>query len=109
MLGAEGVALVGDLQLAPLTAISGAATYPEDIDERLTARAGRCHILDIFLTAHALGNLRTANVVMLGAFAHAAGLAVEPFQQAVRTRVKPKYRELNIKALDAGWRLTRDL
>ena len=108
LLAPDGVALVGDVQLVPLTAISGGATYPPDIDERLAARATRCYILDISQTAHALGNPRTANVVMLGAFAYTAGLQIESFQEAVKTRVKPKYRELNIKALNAGWRLADD-
>ncbi len=109
LLAPDGVALVGDVQLVPLTAISGGATYPLDIDERLAAGATRCHVLDISQTAHAMGNPRTANVVLLGAFANVAGLPIEPFQEAVKTRVKPKYRELNIKALDAGWRLADDL
>jgi indolepyruvate ferredoxin oxidoreductase beta subunit len=109
LLAADGVALVADLQLVPLTAISGGASYPEDIDSRLAARVGRLHVLDIFLTAHALGNLRTANVVMLGAFASLAGLERAPFAEAIARRVKPRYQALNQKALEAGWRLTRDL
>jgi indolepyruvate ferredoxin oxidoreductase beta subunit len=109
LLAAGGVAMVSDLQLAPLTAISGGARYPADIDQRLAAAAGRVHVLAIFEAAANLGNLQTANVVMLGAFARVAGLPMAAFQKAVELRVKPKYRELNRKALAAGWSLAEGL
>lgn len=109
LLAADGVALVSDLQLAPLTAISGGVCYPADIDDRLAAAAGRVHGLAVFAAAAELGNLRAANVILLGAFARVAGHPMAPFIEAVDLRVKPKYRELNHQALDRGWRLADDL
>ncbi len=51
-----------------------------------------------------MGEGRTANVVMVGALS--AFLPVDPqvFEEIIRTRVPERFREVNLKAFEAGRR-----
>jgi len=52
-----------------------------------------------------LGNRMAANIVMLGFFAGATGVVPrEALEESVRATVRPRHLELNMRALDAGFR-----
>ncbi|WP_457573358.1 indolepyruvate oxidoreductase subunit beta [Desulfolithobacter sp.] len=99
----RGSAVVVNTQkiLPPAVAI-GKASYPENILDELTSRSINVVPVDAFEVARDIGELRTANVVMVGAMSHF--LPVEPrvFLEVIDTKVKEPFREVNKKAFMAG-------
>ena len=53
-------------------------------------------------TAKDLGNQALAGVVLLGAFSRCLDEPVETWQAVVEELVPPKFRELNVRAFQAG-------
>lgn len=80
------------------------------VDERLVPRppvgGWECRSLPIEGTARSVGGAVAANLVALGALLEVTGvLEPEALEQAIRARVSPRHRELNVRALAAGRRL----
>lgn len=110
-----GVALINNQAIVPLTVTSGGQTYPADDEIRaaFAALTPRLHFVDGERIAEELGNLRVANVVLLGALSAllerdpnlaGAALTLETWMQVIEARVPPKYLELNRRAFEAGRR-----
>lgn len=97
-----GLAVVSAQSIIPVTVSSGAATYPTDVRERLQAVFPRLAYLEAEKIAVGLGNIRTANVVLLGALAHGLDLPATAWQAAVARSVPEKHRALNLAAFAAG-------
>jgi indolepyruvate ferredoxin oxidoreductase beta subunit len=104
--------LVNTQVIEPLTAISGGQAYPDHESVRLAfARlTPDLEFINGEEIAGALGNLKAANVVLLGALSAllerggqaGAGLTPEVWLKVITERVPPKYVELNRKAFLAG-------
>jgi 2-oxoglutarate ferredoxin oxidoreductase subunit gamma len=57
-----------------------------------------------------IGNVVTANVVALGALIELTGIvSKKAIEEAVSARVPKKYKDLNLKALDAGFNAGKDV
>ncbi len=106
------VALINNQAIEPLTVISGDAAYPSDeqIKSAFAAVTPRTEFVDGEAIARSLGNLRVANVVLLGALSallerdQVAGpeLAAEVWLKVITERVPAKHVELNRQAFQAG-------
>ena len=83
--------------------ILGARKYPEDILDELNARAGKVVAVDALAVAEELGELRSVNVVMLGALAAHLGVPFKSMDAALKAAVKPKLYEINRRALERGY------
>ena len=106
------LALVNMQAIEPVTVTSGGQSYPDD--DRLRATVAqvteRVTYLEGESIAEAIGNIRAANVVLLGALSalmERAGLAgpelpAEKWLEVIALRVPPKYVELNRRAFQAG-------
>lgn len=108
-----GVAVINTQIIEPLTVISGDQKYPEDEVVRKAFASLTPHVKYVNgeQVAESLGNLRVANVVLLGALSALleagetlAGLDVnaETWLKVITERVPPKHVELNRKAFQAG-------
>jgi indolepyruvate ferredoxin oxidoreductase beta subunit len=109
----RGALAVVNLQaIEPLTAISGDQTYPSDdvlhkVFAQITSQVEYVNGEEI---AGSLGNLKVANVVLLGALSAllehggqaGAGLTPELWLNVITGRVPAKHVELNRKAFQAG-------
>jgi indolepyruvate ferredoxin oxidoreductase beta subunit len=106
------LALINMQAIEPVTVTSGGQSYPDDAHLRaafaqLTDRAA---YVDGAAIAESLGNVRAANVVLLGALAAlmaraglgGAALTAEMWQAEIDARVPAKYVELNRRAFQAG-------
>ncbi len=101
-LSPDGIAMVNDQEIRPVTVSSGQAEWPCDIDSRLKARFNKLELIPALKIAQSLGNVRVVNVVMIGALANHTEISDEVWREAIRSLVKPKFLELNLKAYDAG-------
>jgi indolepyruvate ferredoxin oxidoreductase, beta subunit len=97
-----GFGVVSAQQIIPVTVSSGGAVYPADADARLRQVFARLVLLDAVQIAQAIGEPRAANIVLVGALSAHLTLPAEVWPQAVGQSVKPKYRDINLRALDAG-------
>jgi indolepyruvate ferredoxin oxidoreductase beta subunit len=104
--------LVNTQVIKPLTAITGDKVYPDDESVR-TAFARLTSNLEFINgeeIAGSLGNIKAANVVLLGALSAlmersgqvSAGLTSEVWLKVITERVPPKHVKLNRKAFQAG-------
>jgi len=104
--------LINTQVIEPLTAISGEQTYPDDdtLHNIFAALTSNVAYIDGEEIAGSLGNIKAANVVLLGALSalleHSGkgGLIISPelWLKIITDRVPPKHVELNRKAFQAG-------
>jgi len=97
-----GLAVVNSLVITPVTVSMGAATYPKDVRSRLDQVFSRVVYADAGQIAKELGDIRAANVVLLGAASQVLDLSEDHWHQAIRLCVKTKTLDLNLKAFEAG-------
>jgi indolepyruvate ferredoxin oxidoreductase, beta subunit len=101
-LAPEGLAVVSDQMVVPITVSSGKAVYPEDAEARIRAAFPRLIYFDAVAKATELGNIRCSNLVILGALSTGLDLPASAWEQGIRQAVKPRFVELNLKAFHAG-------
>lgn len=97
-----GLAVVSTQAIVPVTVSSGQAKYPADSDERLSAAFPRLVALDAAEVATTLGDIRAANMVLLGALSAGLELDEALWRQAIEKSVAPRTVALNVKAFEAG-------
>ncbi|HML74884.1 MAG TPA: indolepyruvate oxidoreductase subunit beta [Anaerohalosphaeraceae bacterium] len=101
-LAAGALAVVNAQQIIPVTVSMGAAKYPDNVEQKLRDQYGRLIYFDASKKAVELGNIRTANVVLLGALSTGLDLPLEAWHKAIASCVKSQYVELNLKAFEEG-------
>lgn len=100
----KGVAVVNQQAIPTLALAATTAPYPSDdqVLALLNARAAQVSMISSGEMASALGNLRVANVILLGALSRYMEIPVQTWRDAIAERVPPKVRELNLRAYEAG-------
>ncbi len=97
----KGRVIVNDLELPPMSVLAGEKTYPMDVIDTLKKIAS-VDIIPAQEIALNLGNVRVANVVLLGSLARYLQLPKEVWIEAIKENVKPQYHNLNITAFERG-------
>jgi indolepyruvate ferredoxin oxidoreductase beta subunit len=100
----DGVMVVNDHAIPSMTVLTGAEEYPEGIIDELKSKA-KTIAFKAAEVARELGNPRTQNIVLLGALIKAIGLENLDWDAAIEAEVKPKFVEVNKKALNKGMEL----
>ncbi len=101
--------LLEERRILPVTVNLPGFAYPDDVLERVRASGRRITIVPAFAIAQRLGELRAANMVMLGALSTLLELPEQAWQEALRAALKPRTLELNMRAFEEGRTLmTRD-
>ena len=98
----EGAILVNNQRINPSTVISGAATYPENIEEILSTNFKSVTFIDALKIAQEAGNTRTANIVLLGAASRLLNIPVDMWESAITRRIPDRFVEVNLKAFHMG-------
>ena len=98
----DGMAIISDQMIVPVTASTGKTPYP-DVDEKLLAKVfpKLVYIQAVDLAAE-LGNAKTANTILLGTLSKYLDLPAESWEQAIRKSVKPELAEINLEAFRRG-------
>ena len=99
-----GKLIVNDQRIDPMPVITGAASYPENIVEKLSVVAD-VTALDALSLAKEAGNAKAVNVVLIGVMAKASEIAYEKWVETIRSTVPAKFLEVNLKAFDLGYNL----
>lgn len=99
-----GVAVVNQHTIRPITVTSGGAHYPDEDELRGVYRGltDRLTLVPGTTLARELGNLRVANVILIGALSTFLDVPAETWLEVIESRVPPKYVELNRRAFLRG-------
>ena len=98
-----GKVVVNDYQMPSLPILSGEREYPDNILEELRDKADTL-VLDAAAIARDNDNPKGMNVVLLGALIEALGLQDIDWATALRSCVKSRLVDVNLRCLDAGMR-----
>jgi indolepyruvate ferredoxin oxidoreductase beta subunit len=97
-----GLLVYNAVRVTPSTVATGAAEYPDDIDERIASACPSARAVDANGLAAQAGTAKAANVVMLGAMASALPFAAETLEGIIRRSVPPKTIDVNLEAFRLG-------
>ena len=98
----DGVIVVNEQRIDPITVVTGAASYPENIIENLE-KDYKLYKVDAMAEALKLGNSRVFNLIVLGVAAKHMDFSVETWLQVIEKTVPPKTVEMNKKAFMLGY------
>lgn len=98
----DSAVVVNTQRILPPAVASGKASYPDNILDELRNRGIRVIAVDAFSVARDIGELKTANVVMVGAMSNFLSVSPQIFLDVIDTKVKERFREVNKKAFAAG-------
>lgn len=102
MLGPHSTVVLNRQRLLPPAVALGQTAYPEDLEEMLRQRGLRVVGLDALEIAREAGELRTVNLVMVGAVSVFLPLEAAIFEQVIEERVPQRFREVNRRAFALG-------
>ena len=94
--------VVNTQKILPPAVATGQTSYPKDILAELISRDIEVVEVDAFDIAKRVGEVRTANVVMVGAMSAFLPIDAEAFEDVIHARVPEKFREVNVEAYKAG-------
>jgi len=97
-----GKLVVNDYEIHPLSVLTGAAAYPEDIIGQLEKEVPNLLVVDAARIASELGNVKAQNIVLLGALVKGMGLDDIDWTSVLKELIPPRLFELNVKAFAAG-------
>lgn len=98
----DGVIIVNDWRIDPITVVTGVAKYPDHIIEDLEKNYKVLKI-NAMEEAKKLGNVKTFNVIVLGMAARHMDFDKETWLEVIEKTVPPKTVEINKKAFLAGY------
>lgn len=100
----DGALVVNDTKIEPITVVTGAAVYPDNIIEDLSKKY-KVYTVDAMDEAIKLGNSKTFNVIVLGIAAQHMDFSEEAWLRVIEKTVPPKTVELNKKAFLKGYHM----
>ena len=98
----DGILIVNDCRIDPMTVVIGAKAYPEGIIEKLSAEH-KLFSIDGGKVARELGNSKVLNSAVLGLAAKHIGFTEEEWLQVLRATVPPKTVDINVAAFRRGY------
>ena len=82
--------------------ITGAAAYPERIEEKIAALGVDADIFDALAIAEEAGSAKAVNIALLGRFSKYFDLKEDAWESALAAVIPGKFIELNKKAFNLG-------
>ncbi len=101
-LKSDGMIIVNREKIDPAPVAAGLEKYPSDIEDWLKANVKKHLVLDTKAALKEAGSSRALNIVMLGALSNYLEFTEEQWAAAIRTLVKEKFVEMNLKAFALG-------
>ena len=98
----DGILIVNDCRIDPMTVVIGAKAYPEGIIEKLSTEH-KLFSIDGGKVARELGNSKVLNSAVLGLAAKHIGFTEEEWLQVLRATVPPKTVDINVAAFRRGY------
>lgn len=97
----QGKMVVNDYAIPSAPVLSGKVEYPKGIVDELKEKVNTVAI-DAAEEARQLGNIKTQNIIMLGALIKAMGIDEVDWESVIKEEVKEKFVDINLKAFNIG-------
>lgn len=98
----DGVIILNDQRIDPITVLIGAQEYPQDIVETLR-KDYKVLTADALEEAKKIGNTKVFNIIILGLAARYMDFQKEDWLKTIEELVPPKTVEINKKAFEVGY------
>ena len=100
--------IVNTQRIMPPAVATGKTTYPENVLEELTGRGLTVLPVDGFEIARAAGNVKAANVALVGALSTLLPIPEKVFLAAIEKLVPERFLEVNLRVFKAGRKAGKD-
>jgi indolepyruvate ferredoxin oxidoreductase beta subunit len=100
--------IVNTQRIMPPAVATGKTVYPENVLEELTSRGLTVIPVDGFEIARTAGNVKAANVALVGALSKLLPIPEAAFIAAIEKRVPGRFLEVNLKVFRAGRKACKD-
>ena len=97
-----GKIIVNTQQINPMPVIIGAAEYPENLVEKMSAAGLDVDAMDALALAEEAGTSKAVNLVLMGRLSRYFDIPQEEWMAAIEASVPPKFLELNKTAFNLG-------
>lgn len=105
----KGMMIINSQQIFPMPVITGVASYPQGILQKIIGEGIKVESLDALEIASECGNIKAANTVMLGRMVKIMGIPLEELQGVLRRVIPERFIDVNIKAAQAGHEVSNDI
>jgi len=89
-------------QIDPMPVITGAASYPTELAEKIRSSGANIDAFDALSLATEAGSSKAVNIVLMGKLSRYFDISEAAWQKALEETVPPKFLELNKKAFELG-------
>ncbi len=97
-----GRIVVNTQEIDPMPVITGAASYPENLIEKMQALGIQVDDMDCLSLAEEAGSAKAVNIVLMGRLSKYFDIPVEKWQKAIAECVPAKFAAMNQKAFLLG-------
>ncbi len=101
-LKAGGKIVVNTQKIDPMPVITGAAEYPENLEDKMKAAGFDVDAVDCLTLAQQAGTAKAVNIVLMGRLSRYMDFKEEAWLSAIEKLVKPQFLEMNKKAFAFG-------
>ena len=98
----DGQIVTNTQQIDPMPVITGVASYPDGLVEKIKEKGIKIDAMDCLSLAQEAGSPKAVNIVLLGRLSHYFDIAEEAWQAVLNANVPPKFLEVNKKAFELG-------
>lgn len=98
----DGRIVVNTQEIDPMPVIIGAASYPENLIEKMENLGIQIDAMDCLTLAQQAGSAKAVNIVLMGRLSKYFDIPEEKWLQAIKDCVPAKFVEMNLKAFALG-------
>lgn len=98
----DGKIITNTQQINPMPVITGAAEYPQGLEEKMRAAGIQLDAVDALSLAEQAGSSKAVNIVLMGRLSKWFDFSEEEWLKAVEESVPSKFLEMNLKAFRLG-------
>ena len=99
----NGKLIINEQRIDPMPVIIGNAKYPENIIEKIKGKISNTISIDAIGIAKSCGNIKAANIVLVGVMAASTEIAKDIWVEAMKEIIPPKLMDFNLKAFESGY------
>lgn len=97
-----GKVVTNTQRIDPMPVITGGATYPENLVEKMKSKGATVDAMDCLNLAEKAGSAKAVNIVLLGRLSKYFDIPEDAWIKSLEDCVPAKFLELNKKAFDLG-------
>ncbi len=101
-LKSDGRIVVNTQMIDPMPVITGAAQYPQNLEQKMNDAGFKVDALDCLTLAEQAGTAKAVNIVLMGRLSRYMDFPEEAWLKAIEKLVKPQFLEVNKKAFALG-------